>query len=304
MSQADGSALTSRALHAFMVVAEELHFGRAAQRLHISQPPLSQQIRQFEQLVGTPLFLRTTRSVQLTAAGQMLRDRTLALWQDADAALAAVRRAARGDVGTLAIGFTSSAAYKLMPAALAAYRQRYPQVEIRLTEAISSRLIDMLLADRIDIALLRHDASYAHPGIQFAPAYRENLCAALYPTHALARQRAPIRPRQLDGIDMVGFSAAEAPYFRGRLLGHCARFGIQPRITHESMMPTLLSLVEAGVGIALVPESAARLYPEGVVYRTLAGADETLAIDLYTAHRTDRRGPLVRAFGQVLAGLP
>jgi len=303
MDSTDGSVLTSRALQAFMVVAEELHFGRAAQRLHISQPPLSQQIRQFEQQVGTPLFVRTTRSVQLTAAGQMLRDRARALWQDADAALAAVRRAAQGDVGTLAIGFTSSAAYKLMPAALAAYRQRYPQVEIRLTEAISSRLIDMLLTDRIDIALLRHDASYANPGIQFAPAYRENLCVALYPTHTLARQRTPIRPQQLDGVDLVGFSAAEAPYFRSRLLGYCARFGIQPRITHESMMPTLLSLVEAGVGIALVPESAARLYPEGVVYRTLADADEALAIDLYTARRPDQRSPLVQAFDQAVLGV-
>src|SRR5690606_26143038 len=145
---------------------------------------------------------------------------------DAHAGQGEELRAARRDVAILAIGFTSSAAYKLMRAALAASRLRYLTVETRLTEAISSRLIDMLLADRIDIALLRHDASYAHPGIQFAPAYRENLCAALYPTHALARQRAPIRPRQLDGIDMVGFSAAEAPYFRGRLLGYCARFGI------------------------------------------------------------------------------
>lgn len=296
----DGDFLFSRQALAFMAVAEELHFGRAARRLHVSQPPLSQQIRRFEEQVGTPLLVRSTRSVRLTPAGARLLASLQAMAAQADTALTAVRQAARGEAGTLAVGFTSGAAYKVFPRALAAYRRLYPDVEVSLLHTESAGLFAALLAERIDVALMRRPAGLDDPRLSFELVDSEPLIAALPAAHALAGKRR-IRLKALEGVEMVGFSPTGSAYFHALLQDLFASAGVRPRIVHESVMPTILSLVEAGAGIALVPESAAGLRSGNLAYRPLAEAGPAAISTLYLARRGDEINPAVQRFAELLA---
>ncbi|HEY9278823.1 MAG TPA: LysR substrate-binding domain-containing protein [Eoetvoesiella sp.] len=291
--------LLSRALHAFIAVGEELHFGRAAERLHVTQPPLSQQIRRLEDKVGAHLFVRTTRAVRLTPAGVVLLKKAQQMAADAESAMLATRRIAAGEAGNLAIGFTSTAAYQLLPKVLAGYRLWYPDVSLSLKEDVSTNLVEMLLTEKIDLAFLRRSATAAHNSMLFQRVSQENMCVAMPNTHRFAAQR-EVSVQELHDIPFVGFSPQATPYFRERLQRLFLHFQIQPRIMHESVMPTLLALVEAGVGVALVPESASGLRPAGVCYRPLAGAGAFAAIDLYCAQRRDEQNPAVKTVAKVL----
>ncbi len=294
--------LHSRAIEAFIVVAEELHFGNAAKRLHMSQPPLSQQIRRFEKEVGAQLFVRSTRSVRLTPAGAMLLKKAKQLAADGQLALRAVRRTASGESGSLTIGFTSTAAYQFLPKLLAGYHTRRPDIALTLKEDLSANLITLLAEEKIDLALLRRPAAANHASLIFTRVSQENMCVAMQNCHPLARQES-IAPRQLHGLPFVGYSADTALYFREKTQSLFAHFQIQPDIVHESVMPTLLALIEAGVGIALVPESAAHLRPAGVCYRPLIDAGATAAIDLYCAQRRDDSNPATPTAREMLRAI-
>lgn len=264
-------ALSLHALRLFVVVAEELHFGRAAARLHMAQPPLSQQIRQLEANVGADLFARTTRSVQLTEAGRVLFDRARQLLADADAAEQAVLRAAHGETGRISLGFTSSAAYRLLPRILSAYRSAYPAVAFDFTEATSAEQWDALRSGKLDVALLRLSTLPVETDFDAFEADREPMLLALPLGHPLAADTA-VAPAALDRLPMVGFSAVGSTYFRdlSQKIYHAA--GVQPRIEQESVLPTILALVEAGLGAALVPASAAEMRSARVTYRPLQPA--------------------------------
>jgi DNA-binding transcriptional LysR family regulator len=260
--------LHSRQLLAFVAVAEELHFGRAADRLNISQPPLSQQIRRFETEVGAALFVRTTRSVQLTPAGRALLDAARQLIDQGNAALAAARHVATGEIGSLALGFTSAAAYHALPKAIAAYRERFPKVQLVLQEQNSIELWEGLLAGRLDVALLRRQSSMSDSLFRFLPAGQEPLIVAMPAGHRLS-SAARIAPKDLQDEPFVGFAQRTSSYFHALIGALFAQAGVQPRIVHESVLPTMLSLVEAGVGVALIPESAAAMRPGRLVFRPL-----------------------------------
>lgn len=264
------------ALRLFVVVAEELHFGRAAVRLHMAQPPLSQQIRQLEEFLGTRLFTRTTRSVQLTLAGRVLLEHARQLLADAQTAESAIRQVAEGRVGSVALGFTSSAAYRVLPRILADYRGAYPDVETVLRELTTDVQIADLRAGKLDVAIVRADHSIVDPELQSFELERESMLMAMRHDHPLTRFDV-IPLRELDGLSMVGFSPKLSQYFRNL----CARVflsaGVQPRIEQESVLPTMLALVEAGMGPALVPASAAEMRASRVVYRPLAPVRHTRA---------------------------
>ena len=178
--------LSLRALNSFVAVAEELHFGAAAERLHITQPPLSQQIRLLEEALGTELFTRSTRSVQLTVAGKVLLERARRLLADSEAAAQEVKRAGRGELGRLVLGFPNSAAYRLLPRALRLYKSRYPHVELDLREMLSSDLLDALHSRQLDIALVRASSSMLGPDLERVVASREDMVLALPSQHPLA----------------------------------------------------------------------------------------------------------------------
>jgi DNA-binding transcriptional LysR family regulator len=292
------ATLESRSLLAFIAVAEELHFGRAARRLHISQPPLSQQIRRFESEIGCELFVRTTRTVQLTPAGKVLLKKARQLVEYGQTAIMAARRAAIGETGSVTIGFTSTAAYQLLPRLLAGYRTHSPEVELTLYEDVSTTLIEHLLANKIDIALLRRPASAEHRPLLFRRVSQENMCLAMPAGHEFSQQE-QVAVSQLHGIPLVGYSALTALYFRERLEKLFAHYNVQPKIIYESAMPTLLALVESGVGVAIVPESAASMRPTTVSYRPLAAAGGLAAIDLYYARRKDDLNPAMALLDEV-----
>ena len=257
------------ALRLFVVVAEELHFGRAAVRLHMAQPPLSQQIRQLEQLLGTPLFTRTTRTVELTLAGRVLLERAVQLLADAQAAERAIRQVAEGKVGAIALGFTSSAAYRVLPRILATYRREYPEVETVLRELTTDIQLADLRSGKLDVAIVRADQKIAEPTLESFELEREPMLLAMGREHPLVRY-AEVPMRELDGLSMVGFSPRFSPYFRNLCSRVFMSAGVQPRIEQDSVLPTMLALVEAGIGVAMVPASAAQMRASQVVYRPIA----------------------------------
>jgi DNA-binding transcriptional LysR family regulator len=291
--------LLSRALRAFVVLAEELHFGRAAIRLNISQPPLSQLIRQFEAHVGTELFVRSTRSVRLTQAGEVLLLRARRLVDDNESILRAVRRAGSGDAGRLAVGFVSTAAYRVLPGALARYRAKYPDVELTLFEELTNVLTDRLMAGAIDLAIFRRLPRAVEPDLVFERVHREKMVLAMPEHHPYAGQ-ARVPMTQLDGQPLVGFHQEASSYFNAIQMRLFRDHNVRPRIVYESVLPTLLALVEGGMGMALVPESAAGLRSSGVAYRPLAGLPGAFDVDLYCARRPDNLNPTAQAFARIL----
>lgn len=294
-------ALFSRQLIAFMAVAEELHFGRAAQRLHVSQPPLSQQVRLFEERVGVPLIERSTRTVRLTAAGLALRTALQRLMDDGDAALTAARRVAVGDAGLLRIGFTPTASYRLVPTAVGIYRQHYPGVHLSMIEADTAQLHALLRHDRLDIAITRRHENIADDDLHMEPVDTESLVVALPMHHPLA-SREEIDIAELADLPLVGFVRAQSEYFHALLNELFRANGVAPNIIMESLLPTLLTPVEAGVGIAVVPASISELRPRGVRYLPLKAAVLPRST-LYVAYRKDCVNPAVPGLREALASV-
>lgn len=294
--------LDARLLQAFIAVAEERHFGRAAQRLHLSQPPVSQRIRQLEDALGVQLFVRSTRQVALTPAGAELYRRALQLTNDAASAEAAVRRVASGEHGELRIGFTRTAAARLLPRLLANYHDHRPGVKLHLHEDWSAQLIDLLLHEKLDIALLRRSTAATHPKIRFTLIEREPLWLVMPKGHRLGRKR-KVHPSQLHGEALVGYSPSTAQYFHETLNTMLSRYGVEPNIRHQSAIPTILTLVGAGMGVALVPRPAVRLRPPETVAVPLEDPEQVANVELYCATREDDVNPAVAAAITILQHL-
>jgi len=294
--------MLSRNLVAFLAVAEELHFGKAAQRLHISQPPLSQQIRQFEEDVGATLFVRTTRSVQLTPAGRLLLERAHLLRAEAEAALHAVRRCAIGDEGLLSLGFSHSTVYRVLPKALQLVRQALPEVGLELRQLTSDLLTEEVCNGRLDIAILRFSPTMENADLTSRAIAHEPMVLALPLGHSLAtHSRVPIH--MLQGLPWVGYSPQGARYFHEleeKILGSA---NVQPNVQHVSLLPTLLALVEAGMGAALVPISAMSGVKGRLEWRELALPTGNISPTsvLSCAWRTDNLNPVVPRFLSILA---
>jgi DNA-binding transcriptional LysR family regulator len=281
-----------RHLRSFVAVAEELHFGRAAERLHIAQSPLSQQIQRLERQIGATLFERNRRKVDLTEAGHaMLRHAREALAQ-ADLAETAARAAAAGRTGTLRVGFLGSAALALLPRIVPPWRVEAPDVRLELVEGPSGEHIGAVLEQRLDVAFVRPTAALT--GLIAHPVWREPVVAAL-PTGSVLSQHDPLRLSDLADQPFVLFPRDSAPAFHDELTGACVRMGFTPRVAFEcSAMPTVVGLVAAGLGVSLVPRSISSIALGGVVYRDLADAHPEAGIALVVSATNDR--PVVQNF--------
>lgn len=286
-----------RHLRYFQAVAEELHFGRAAERLHMAQPPLSQQIRQLERELGVALLSRSTRRVDLTAAGAAYLKRVVAILDAVDDAGQQARRVADGVEGHLTIGCVGSATYSVLPRLVRAVRDALPHLEISIRgEMLAPAQLDALRSGDIDIGLMRPPVADA--GIRCVTLRRDRLIAALPAGHPLAR-RDELDIADLRGQDFIAHAGQGRSVMGGVLAAVCADAGFAPRIRHEvSETSTLVTLVAAGLGVAVVPAPTADLDVAGVSYRPLRPA--TLGVDLVAAHLDDAASPAIRRALDVL----
>ncbi|HEV7731995.1 MAG TPA: LysR substrate-binding domain-containing protein [Candidatus Binatia bacterium] len=281
-----------RHLRYFVAVAEELHFSRAAARLHIAQPPLSQQIRHLEHELEVALFTRTRRRVELTAAGRAFLDEARSVLEQADRAARIARRVGGGQIGHLSIGFVPSADLDLLPRVLRVWQRRYPDVELELQVLFAAAQIDALLAGRIQVGLVRLPLT-PQRGLVVERVQSEPLVVALPRRHRLARRRA-IRLPDLAGDTLLLFPRHVAPGYYDVLMGAFEGAGLTPRVFHPGTLQTNLALISAGIGITLLPASIRNLRRAGVVYRPLAAAAPT--VELAVVYREDERSPTVPAF--------
>lgn len=277
-------------LHAFTVLAEELHFGRAAARLGIAQPPLSQQIRRLEEKVGHPLFDRGPTRVTLTPAGRELLPAAQRALADLDAGLRAARRVGSGERGTLRIGFAASLALTVLPGVLRTYRQRFPDVELDIREMTSSPQLTALRDGAIDIGLLREPPD-DELEFGFRTVLRESFVAVLPAGHPLASRRT-VPVAELADEPFVLLPRAVGPQLHDRIVALCGDAGFTPRITQRAVeWQTMCALVQAGLGVTLAPASIRRIRLDGVAYRGITPADARTRVAV--AWRRDDRSPLV-----------
>jgi DNA-binding transcriptional LysR family regulator len=288
-------------LRAFVAVAEERHFGRAAERLHIAQPPLSQQIRRLEASLGVQLLQRTTRRVELTPAGALLLPRARKLLGDAGDAVQDAQRAARGEIGRLAVGFTGSATYALLPALAMLLRDGLPGVELELRgEMLTPAQVDGLANGTLDMGLLRPPVRRADLRVEVVR--KEPLVAVLPESHRLARV-AQVPVDELAHEPFVAYPSHFRSVLHDAVEDVCAAHGFAPTVAFEvAETATLVSFVAAGFGISLVPDSVTKMTVTGAVYRRLAGPPTE--VELAIAWRTGNDDPvLARALEIVRDGV-
>jgi DNA-binding transcriptional LysR family regulator len=281
-----------RHLRYFLAVAEELHFGHAAERLRMAQPPLSQQIRRLEEEIGHPLFIRSSRSVKLTPAGRALMDRARRTLRKVAEDLEAVRSVARGEVGVLHIGFVGSAMLTRLPAILDRYRRLYSRVQLHLNEFHTSQLIDALREGSVDVALAR-DAGAADD-LHIEPAFLESFIAVVPKRHALAKLRS-IPIALLKNEPFVFFPRSAGNYAWENTI---KLFGFHPNVVQEApQWLTVVRLVGAGLGVTIAPASVEEIAGPDVVCRKLSPSGGSTSIDL--VYRKNESSPLVKAFCEV-----
>ena len=285
-----------RHLRYFVTLAEELHFGRAAEKLHISQPPLSMQIRALEKELAVTLLNRTQRHVSLTQAGAALLAEARHILARVEQAVLMTKRAGRGEIGELAIGFISVADYNVLPVVLREFRRRFPQVNLTLRESTTDAQIRDLAAGRIDVGFVLPPLN--EPSLESVPILREPLIAALPEKHPLARKPGKLALEKLKDAPFILFPRPNAPSLYDNVVSCCKSAGFSPRVEQEAIqMQTIVSLVSAELGVALIPASLINLRRTGVTYKSLQGGSPLTEI-----HLVWRRGddlPALRVFVDV-----
>ncbi|QIX28085.1 LysR family transcriptional regulator [Nocardioides sp. JQ2195] len=278
-----------RHLRYFLAVAEELHFGRAAERLHMAQPPLSQQIRQLEAELGVALFTRTTRQVALTPAGARYLERTRAVLAAVDQAGVEAGRVAAGEVGRVSIGFIGSATYSLLPKLARHLRATLPDVECEVKgEMLTPEQVHALRDGTIDVALMR--TPVPHQDLVVEVVRREPLVVALSSQHPLAEAEV-VSVGDLRDEPFVTYPSEHRSVLHDTVLAACQRAGFSPHTAVQAAeTSTLVVFVAAGLGVAMVPESVGALQLAGVTFRPLA---EKTSVELAIGWHPERRTPAV-----------
>lgn len=283
-----------RHLRYFVAVAEELHFGRAAARLGIAQPPLSMQIRDLETEVGVRLLARTSRRVELTAAGRVFLIGARNILAQLESVISDTQRAHRGETGQLRMGFVSSAAYEVLPSLLRTFRGSYPDVVLRLHTATTLEQVAALRDRRFDLGLLRLPVD--DEGLAWRVITEEQLVAVLPASHARAG-RDPVPLAALAHESFIMYPRADNPTIHDAIIAQCHQAGFSPHITQESGdMQVITALVTSGIGIALVIASPGLRETPGIAFQPLFG--DTIPVwRLALAWRQDQEAPpAVRAF--------
>lgn len=266
-----------RHLRYFLVLAEELHFGRAAKRLSISQPPLSLNIQQLEASVGARLFERDSRGVRLTAAGRAFRESATALLAQAESARLLAREIEAGAVGRLRVGFVGSMLYRGLPQRLQEFQARYPGIHVALTELNSQEQIDALLHGELDAGFVH--TSRVPDELAATLAHSEPFVCCMPADHPLTARDA-VALADLRGEPFVLFSRKASPDYYSRIFDMCAAQGFYPQIRHEVRhWLSVVSLVSQGMGVAVVPAAMARSGMAGAAFRPLA--DATVPSEVY-----------------------
>jgi DNA-binding transcriptional LysR family regulator len=285
-----------RHLRYFIAVAEEGHITRAAERLGMQQPPLSQQIRGLERELGVQLFRRKPRGVEMTDAGRALLEDARAILAHIEHALATTRRTARGEQGRIAVGFTSSAPFHpFVPRVIRAFRETFPLIDLTLEEGGTTELIEDLRHERLDAAFIR--TPIADPmGITINPLLEEAMLVALPSAHPLVAGDAALALSALAAETFIIYRRRSGPGLYDAIFAACHSAGFSPLIGQEApRIVSTLNLVAAGLGIAIVPASLQRMQMDGVVYRRLGGAAQPRAPLLLATRRLDT-GAAIRRF--------
>jgi DNA-binding transcriptional LysR family regulator len=287
-------------LRCFVTVAEELHFGRAAARLNMTQPPLSRQIQVLEHIIDATLLERTSRSVRLTPAGRSFLPEARRILKLAESASQVARRIALGKTGSLKIGYTAAAAYGFLPELIAACRARLPEVDFSLKEMVSGDQLEALASGQIDAGLLR--PPIARPEFATRRVVAEPLLAAIPKKHPLANA-ATIAIKDFDDQPFVMYSPYESRYFHDLLVALFTRADVLPRyVQHVGQIHSILAMVRAGLGVSIVPAAATNLKLADVRLRPLKLRTQT-PVELFMVWRRDHENPLLPSLVEIAGEL-
>lgn len=285
-----------RQLRYFLAVAEELHFGRAADRLHMSQPPLSVQVSRLEQEIGTPLFVRSTRRVTLTPAGQHLQTRAQAILRELESVREEMRQYADGMSGKLAAGFVSSANYTVLPGVVQLFRNHRPHIELELVPLTSGEQLERLGAGTLDIGIVRDEVprkASSDVALVFEVVFEERFVACLPVDHPLARY-SEVSTSEIVEVPMISYPRSLMPGYVDRVtevLGAAPdTIQVVKEVVHQE---TALGFVAAGLGTTILPESVRQLLPPSIAAVPLSNAPTT---QLLAVHPAQPKRPLTETF--------
>ena len=288
-----------RQLRCFVAAAEELHFGRAAARMNMTQPPLSRQIQLLEHVLGVKLLDRTSRTVKLTPAGRVFLLEARRILRLTESAALATRRIASGEAGTIALGFTAASGYSFLPRLLLQRASGAPNIDVALKEMVSAEQIEALTTGRIDVGLLRPPITRSE--FTTLKVTSEPLVAALpFGDARLAKARLTLK--DFDATPLVMYAPDGAGYFHDMLAGLFEAAGVAPIVVQSlSQIHSMLALVRSGLGAALVPEAAMSLHFDDVHFRPVA-TTPAAPVELYAAWRSDNDNPALASFLDLLRG--
>jgi DNA-binding transcriptional LysR family regulator len=276
-----------RHLRYFRMVATELHFSRAAEKLHIAQPPLSKQIQQLEIELGFELFARTKRSVALTPAGEVFLVEVDRIFKNLDRAIDIGRKTSRGELGQISIGFVGSATYNILPVMLQQFRDRYPHVQIELHELTTDRQLIWLREGKIDLGLIRPPIIDSDVTVEVV--FKEPLIVALPVNHRLATVES-IDLSLLATEPFILFPRQLAPGLYDPIITICRAAGFSPMVVQECIqIQTIISLVSANMGVSIVPKSTQDIQRQGVIYKPIF--DDTPVASIALIWRTKDSSP-------------
>ncbi|MBX6764047.1 MAG: LysR family transcriptional regulator [Rubrobacteraceae bacterium] len=283
-----------RHLQYFVAVAEEMSISRAAQRLHMAQPPLSNQIKQLESELGVLLFERTSRGVRLTEAGEMLLEEARRFFIQLDQAVRVVQRVGHGEVGRLALGFVPSASNEILPEILHSFRELYPGVELFLSEMKPDQIVQQLHEGKIDAGFLY--LPLEDPSLSIERVSREPLVLALPERHPLAPEPEVDLREVAHEPFILPMRYRLMPGLHGQVTEACRRAGFVPNAVQKDvwLMQTIVGLVAGGLGVALVPASVQNLSRKGVLYKRVSGLSPS--VELGFVWPPARSSPVLEAF--------
>lgn len=285
-----------RDLRYFVAVAENLHFGRAAEQLHITQPALSRQIRALEVELEVQLFYRTKRSVRLTIAGQAFMAEAQQILNYIDRAVLTTQMTARGEMGQLRVSFTASALRDIVPKIVREFRDCYPEVQLTMTEQNTEDQVRSFRAHQIDVGFLYLPIDDQQ--LLITPLRQETLVVALLKDHPQATN-SRLKLGDLANEPLILHPRSEGPHLYDQIIQLCQQAGFTPSVVQEAVASqTRIGLVAAGIGVTLIPETLKDLGNSAVVYRQLEGI--TLSLQLAIAHREDNRSPIIQHFSELV----
>jgi len=284
-----------RQLKQFVAVAQTENFSRAADLLHMAQPPLSVAIRKLEEEIGIPLLIRGSRGVKLTAAGQAVLSEAIKCLDSAANISAAAHQAANGEAGILRIGFIGSLTFSLLPKLIQNFSQRYPNIRLELSESTNLGLISMLETGSVDVVFVREPTS--HPaGLFFETISNDVFCVAMPTDHPLSRKKS-VSLQDLRDENFIGYTPSRVGGLHAAVTHLLHEAGISLRVTQEAVqVQTVVGLVRSGLGLAMVPSINAAFMPNDVAFRPIHDLPESFHIGIALVYRDRNDNPVIQRF--------